>query len=191
MVPSLASDQVFYEDKTDKESLKQVNNNNNNNNKTQGPPTRCRRSTSMTPSSTHWWLGQSFRCNCSCKSFSTVKLKLEASLSNLVKYVFQALAEHLVGERVVSVNFQFFRKPPGGLPTPPHQVCTFKFKCSKPLLAHTSSQCLIELLHIRPYVGPFWCYLPTHGWKSAVKSVMGSILIFSKSDCEKVKTRLS
>ena len=38
---------------------------------------------------------------------------------------FQALAEHLVGESVVAVNFQFFRKPPGGLPTPPHQVACF------------------------------------------------------------------
>ena len=37
----------------------------------------------------------------------------------------QALAEHLVGESVVAVNFQFFRKPPGGLPTPPHQVACF------------------------------------------------------------------
>ena len=40
-------------------------------------------------------------------------------------HFFQALAEHLVGESVVAVNFQFFRKPPGGLPTPPHQVACF------------------------------------------------------------------
>ena len=34
----------------------------------------------------------------------------------------QALAEQLLGESVVAVNFQYFRKPPGGLATPPHQV---------------------------------------------------------------------
>ena len=47
--------------------------------------------------------------------------QVEESMSGLTCSC-QALAEQLLGESVVAVNFQYFRKPPGGLATPPHQV---------------------------------------------------------------------
>jgi len=76
VVPNLANDQVFYEDKTQRESLKQV---------------------------------QALH-------------KHDAFFHSLmVGSKFQALAEQLLGEKVIAVNFQYFRKPPGGLATPPHQ----------------------------------------------------------------------
>jgi len=76
VLPNLPSNQVFYEDKKDRESLKQV---------------------------------------------QALHVHDAFFHSLMVGSKFQALAEHLVGERVVAVNFQFFRKPPGGLATPPHQ----------------------------------------------------------------------